>query len=779
MQKLRNILFCILMVSLHTLYAEDAEIANLTVEIRNKYAASDYTEVVGLCNNAIEKISQSQGYNVLTLTRLVDYKAMSLRMLGDYHGAESCYIEEIQLLEDYPSRIDNARCKLGVLYTEMGLYKEAEEALSSIQSTKYKNWSDLHRASLYVRQGDRDKALHTLQGIIDSCKDEEILISAHQNYGYIQMDSKDEEEQLSAKRHLMYALERLPSDQLLYQSTLGNIALLEAKMGEYVTSLKHIEDVIRWYEKEGHTSAIDYKIAIRKKAEILYKKGEYSESAKIYKKYFAQEKRFAQERFYSMTEQNRLDFWKTLRPHISKIFALEDECAEFLLDVSLFRREVALLGSAEKREMTQRLKITGEQIRKSLKGHEVAIDFVRYLKGDTAMYGAIIIPSITKKSPVRFVPLWEEEELHGYLIGDGTRLDEALCSDRHEDKDKLYTDEKLSQYLWSKLDSEILKYDYEDVYFVPDGLLQLMAIEYIRDDNGVFLHRLSSLTQLLDRDKHKITRDSKMLAVGGLDFDQIERQEEFGQESNHDAIHYLQEQIRGIDHPFTYLQGAKMEIDTIKGCSTFDIDTTSVQTEHQLKEQIKEKRYRLLHLSTHGYSLDVRIQDIPEALSDSITEDRTLLATGIAMTGANIAYKEGCSEDGIISAREFCEMDMTDIDLIILSACQTGLGRLSDEGPAGLVRGLKKAGAGALIVSLWSVDDEATMLFMKHLYKTISEQSKPDIHAAFNAARINFSKETRQMRTFDSHRLKTIRVEESFNQPRYCNSFILIDGIKH
>ena len=154
------------------------------------------------------------------------------------------------------------------------------------------------------------------------------------------------------------------------------------------------------------------------------------------------------------------------------------------------------------------------------------------------------------------------------------------------------------------------------------------------------------------------------------------------------------------------------------------------------------------------------------------------MASGIALTSANVAYKNQTIEDGIISAREFCEMDMSNIDLMVLSACQTGLGRFSDEGPAGLVRGLKKAGAGSLIVSLWSVSDEATTLFMKHLYRAISEQNSPDIHAAFNAARLNFSKETRQVRQFNSKRMKTERFEESYNLPRFCNSFILIDAIK-
>ena len=239
----------------------------------------------------------------------------------------------------------------------------------------------------------------------------------------------------------------------------------------------------------------------------------------------------------------------------------------------------------------------------------------------------------------------------------------------------------------------------------------------------------------------------------------------------------LLSKIKHVERPFTYLDGAKVEIDSITKISSFKISSANVKSEKQLKEDISNKKYNILHLSTHGYALDVKVPFIPEALRDSITEDKSLLASGIALTGANVAYKNQRQEDGIFSAREFCEMDMSHIDLMVLSACQTGLGRFNDEGPAGLVRGLKKAGAGALIVSLWNVSDEATMLFMKHLYKAMSEQRTIDIHAAFNTARLNFSLEAQLVRRYNSTKMKQEKREESYNLPRFCNSFILIDAI--
>lgn len=564
-----------------------------------------------------------------------------------------------------------------------------------------------------------------------------------------------------------------------------------AKTGNQEKALQQIEECITWFGKNLGNDSRSYQVSLRKKAEVLMLMDRNKDAVGAFHNYVNAEKQYALKNFQKKPEQWRLDFWKTLKPNISKVFALENDCPEFLLDVALFRREVALLGNADGGEMTKRLNRTGQQLRKALRAHEVAIDFVRYQKNDTARYGAILVPSLSMKGGIKFIPLWTEDELRGAKISKGAMvsmsLEDALCSNNMSDKDYLYTDSLLGRFVWDRLDSELEKYDYEDVYFAPEGLLHLLAIEYLREDNGVCMHRMTTLAHLLDRGKHGIVRKSRMLAAGGFDYNSTAQQlnnpttQQLNNSSKHDAMEFLQSKTGGTEHPFAFLKGAKIEVDSIKGSCCFTTDTTTTQTEEQFKRAIQDKKYDVVHLSTHGYALDVQVPVVPEALCDSITEDRSLLASGVALTGANVAYRNSAAEDGIVSAREFCDMDMGDVDLIVLSACQTGLGRFSDEGPAGLVRGLKKAGSGALIVSLWSVDDEATMLFMKHLYKAIAEANGSggtiDIHEAFNAARINFSKEAKVVQRFDRRKMKKSEREESYNLPRFCNSFILIDSI--
>lgn len=110
-------------------------------------------------------------------------------------------------------------------------------------------------------------------------------------------------------------------------------------------------------------------------------------------------------------------------------------------------------------------------------------------------------------------------------------------------------------------------------------------------------------------------------------------------------------------------------------------------------------------------------------LKDNVSEDLSLSRCGIILSGANRTAKQDANnkyvEDGILTARELCNLNLTHVELAVLSACQTGLGRITADGIAGLPRGLKKAGANAILVSLWDVNDHATQLLMTQFYRNL------------------------------------------------------------
>jgi CHAT domain-containing protein len=102
---------------------------------------------------------------------------------------------------------------------------------------------------------------------------------------------------------------------------------------------------------------------------------------------------------------------------------------------------------------------------------------------------------------------------------------------------------------------------------------------------------------------------------------------------------------------------------------------------------------------------------------------------------------------------------MGEVDLVVLSACETGLGDISDEGVFGLQRGFKKAGVNSLMMSLWEVDDEATQVLMSAFYENlISGLSK---RKAFVNAQ---------------HFLRTTQ-NKKYDDPRFWAAFILLDAI--
>jgi CHAT domain-containing protein len=94
--------------------------------------------------------------------------------------------------------------------------------------------------------------------------------------------------------------------------------------------------------------------------------------------------------------------------------------------------------------------------------------------------------------------------------------------------------------------------------------------------------------------------------------------------------------------------------------------------------------------------------------------------SGLALAGANLRRNAAPDrEDGILMAEEVVSLDLSAAEWVVLSACDTGLGKLqTGEGVLGLQRAFEIAGAGAVIMSLWEVEDRSTREWMGHLYES-------------------------------------------------------------
>ena len=160
-----------------------------------------------------------------------------------------------------------------------------------------------------------------------------------------------------------------------------------------------------------------------------------------------------------------------------------------------------------------------------------------------------------------------------------------------------------------------------------------------------------------------------------------------------------------------------------------------------LEQVLKEHQSPLiLHLATHGFFLPAPKRnpdndqfqapafDVGPALrlGRLTTVDNPLLRSGLALAGANTWLQEQdgalepAAEDGLLTAVDVAGLNLLDTELIVLSACETGLGVVQvGEGVFGLRRACVLAGAKTLVMSLWKVPDEATRELMVDFYQRI------------------------------------------------------------
>ncbi len=748
-----------------------------------KDAAKAFNDVLNE-NSRLQAINSEDTLLPIQLFDVYNEYAECYKVFGDYRKAKELYL----ILYDITYRSINRqklwdvfRINLADCYLYTGEYEKAKELINNIQTTDYLEKKAIYKSNIQFRQGKLREAKNTLDSLISHMKNSPLYPIALQNRGYIcwQIDSLQE----FAYSDLSTALSLISSKDDAYYWTLSNMAIFQAKRGESCDAIKNIEKCVEYFKDKSKKNLLtDYVIVLRKKAEIFLIIHNFSESVKAFKRYYEFEKIFLVENFTSMSEQQRLDFWKKEKPLVSEIFALEREDPVFLYDVALFRRQVALLGRKDSLTISQKLSYTKNMIAKNLGKKDIAIEFIKYEKDKKNRYAALLLAGSDKKQ-VKFIPLWLEDSIKAYNVG-GNRLDLALCSTIKEDKDRVYQNESLSSFVWDKLLPFIP--EGSTVYFAPDGILHLLAIEYLPTvNNGKYeLHRLTTTALLAEQKNKRKKQKTNSLVIGGMDYDFIPLLDnETSAIANKDAFEYLLQNNKLMN--FTYLPGSKAETDTIVNFLSH-IDGFEDMDESLLKDRMG--RYNIVHLATHGYSWYVDVPSLPYAYRDSITEDKSLLASGIAISGANRLYLYPHRDDGLLSARELCEMDLTSVELVVASACQSAQGRVSDEGPIGLVRGLKKAGVKTIIASLWPVNDNSTTLLMLFFYDEWREGKGKNGNGCSKAHALHLAQERlrnvegppARIRTYNSStktgRYKTAATA-TYDSPYYWAPFIIIDDI--
>jgi CHAT domain-containing protein len=153
-------------------------------------------------------------------------------------------------------------------------------------------------------------------------------------------------------------------------------------------------------------------------------------------------------------------------------------------------------------------------------------------------------------------------------------------------------------------------------------------------------------------------------------------------------------------------------------------------SENTLKTEIQKESPSVLHIATHGFAfpdMEEKKKGLGEENKTYRDSDNPMARCGLLFAGANHSWTGNSKnvltqtgEDGILTALEVSNLPLKNTKLVVLSACETGLGKIQGtEGVFGLKRGFKLAGVEQIIVSLWSVPDKETMELMELFYNDL------------------------------------------------------------
>ena len=262
-----------------------------------------------------------------------------------------------------------------------------------------------------------------------------------------------------------------------------------------------------------------------------------------------------------------------------------------------------------------------------------------------------------------------------------------------------------------------------------DGQLNLIPFEALIDEHGKYLVERYSITYLTSG------RDLLRLQVArkGREGPLLVANPSFGEPPTDQAVAVTNRTSSGIrrhsvtsGHSLSEVYFAPLASTDLEGRAIKRLfpDATLLNGEQATESALKRTRAPdILHIATHGFFLQDSKTLAEEAagtrgISASVKLENPLLRSGLALADANLR-REG-ADDGILTAMEASGLNLWGTQLVVLSACDTGLGEVRNgEGVYGLRRAFMLAGAESLVMSLWPTSDRAARELMTHYYQNL------------------------------------------------------------
>jgi CHAT domain-containing protein len=397
-----------------------------------------------------------------------------------------------------------------------------------------------------------------------------------------------------------------------------------------------------------------------------------------------------------------------------------------------------LQSSKELQENSQAISTTWKDVQAKLSVDEAAREFISFENNSKIMYAALI------NRPGLEYPLIDslcsEEDLYKSIFMDDIADNRQVRN--NTTPEQLH---ELYKLIWQPIEKSLS--GIKTVYLSTSGLLSTIPFHALSSDGKTFLMDIADIHYLMttrDAGYNRPSLENSLLSqtaalFGGIQYEigpqQIAMIESTTEEFASRAI--LPRDGKRSINSFNYLDGTAKEVANIEKELQKSNWSTSLYkgeqaTELQFKRLSGDNAPSVLHIATHGFYFPLPEKEQKGMMMEGFGKednyrltDNPLRRTGLAMAGANAAWRgdeiPSDIEDGILTAYEISNLDLRKTQMVVLSACQTGLGDIkAGEGVFGLQRAFRMAGVKTIIMSLWNVDDTSTAEIMEAFFNNLS-----------------------------------------------------------
>jgi CHAT domain-containing protein/antitoxin component YwqK of YwqJK toxin-antitoxin module len=456
--------------------------------------------------------------------------------------------------------------------------------------------------------------------------------------------------------------------------------------------------------------------------------------------------------------------WQNQKNTLAKVYQMTEEqrSKEKINLVSLEKEANEVEKTLFKKVGYDNTAQTWKDVQKKLKSNEAAVEMIRVQRSKDTLYVALIVTPATLNHPEMVI------------LENGAELESSAFRRYSRSITSRFADTISYRKYWQPIYKILQKQNVQKIYFSPDRIYHQINLNTLQNPENKKYAGEEIEIQILSNTKDLIglrnTKSSSFIDLANLGKAKAElfgfplysatKAERESIASRYKIEKQNSEFIRGSDtegsnlfEPLKPLEDTKTEVENIaEMLKEVNIKSKVYLEKEAIEEAVKnQKAPTILHIATHGFFLPANDEN----------GQNPLLRSGLHFAGADETRKnpaqaqENQIEDGILTAYEAVGLDLQGTELVVLSACETGLGEfVNGEGIYGLQRAFIVAGTKCLIMSMWKVNDKATQELMTNFYKNlISGLSKRE---AFKEAQTK------------------IKNAEGYKHPYYWGAFVMI-----